>query len=142
VTQRPLFEMSAAQYAATISEEQWQDVLVEMAGYYGWTVLMSIPDYGLAALGSLINRGKKGLISRFPLKGLLTLLAAISGWPDLTLGHTGHKRLLFIEVKAAGGTVRPNQKRVIALLQSCGQDVYVWKPADHDEANIILSNRR
>lgn len=133
-------EMSAAEYRERVGgEDAWQQDVKGIAAAAGWTVLMEIPDYGLSGLGALINRAKKGQIPRFPMKALLTLLGAISGWPDLTLGHTGKRRILFIEVKTNTGTVRPNQKAMIALLQSCGQDVTVARPRDEARLRSLLA---
>lgn len=130
--------MSAEEYVGTAGEASWQSVIIEAAGYYGWSVLLNIPDEGLGALGDLIERGRKGKILNFPIRGLLKLLGAISGWPDLTLGHPAQHRLIFIEVKTNDGVVRKNQKEMIALLQSCGQDVYVLRPRNKDALDGIL----
>lgn len=134
----PRYEMSAADYRGEQSEAEWQRVIVDQAKHYGWVVLMEIPDHGLAALGALIARGKRGEISRFPLKGLLVLLAAISGWPDLTLGNPELRRTICVEVKTQTGTVRPNQKAVLAILPRCGIPSYVWRPEDANEVSEVL----
>jgi hypothetical protein len=134
----PTFEISADQYRGLMSEAEWQAVIVDQATFYGWTVLMEIPDVGLAGLGAMIARGKRGEIARFPLKALLNLLTAISGWPDLTLGHTGWGRTICVEVKTEKGTVRPNQKAVLAILPRCGIPSYVWRPRHADEVERVL----
>lgn len=135
----PVNTMTVDEYHAAVgSEASWQLEIKDMATQRGWVILMEIPDYGLAGLGALIGRAKKGGISRFPMKALLTLLSAISGWPDLTLGHSGRKRIVFVEVKDAGKNPRPNQKAMIALLQACGQEVYVWRPNDRPKALAVL----
>jgi hypothetical protein len=130
--------MGADAYKDSVSEAQWQATLVEQAGYYGWVVLLSIPDSGLAALGHIIQRIKKGQ-AQGPLRGLLALLAAISGWPDLTLGHPHLHRTICVEVKTNTGTVRANQKAMLSLLPRCGIPSYVWRPKDGDEVERVLS---
>jgi hypothetical protein len=130
--------MSAESYRGLMSEAEWQRVIVEQAAYFGWTVLMEIPDVGLAGIGALIGRAKRGEIPRFPLKALLLLLTSISGWPDLTLGHEFFGRTICVEVKTQTGVVRPNQKAVLALLPKCGIPSYVWRPEDADEVERVL----
>jgi hypothetical protein len=137
----PTFEMSADQYRGLMSEAEWQAVIVEQATFYGWTVLMEIPDVGLAGLGALISRAKRGEIERFPMKALKLLLASISGWPDLTIGHTEWHRTICVEVKTETGTVRPNQKAVLAILPRCGIPSYVWRPRHRDEVERVLSGQ-
>lgn len=134
----PAFEISAEQYRGLMSEAEWQHAIVEQAKFYGWVVLMEIPDVGLAGLGALISRGKRGEIVRFPLRALMALLSAISGWPDLTLGNPEMGRTICVEVKTQTGTVRPNQKAVLALLPTCGLPSYVWRPEDAEEVGRVL----
>jgi len=58
------------------------------------------------------------------------------GWPDLVLVHVARQRLLFRELKAAGGTLGTEQAIVIAALRDAGQDADVWRPADMDSGRI------
>lgn len=50
------------------------------------------------------------------------------GWPDLTLLRP--PRIVFAELKTERGRLRPAQQTMIDLLRACGQEVYVWRPAD------------
>lgn len=50
------------------------------------------------------------------------------GWPDLVLVRRG--RILYRELKAQTGRVRPDQTRCLALLEEAGGDVGVWRPSD------------
>jgi hypothetical protein len=67
-----------------------------------------------------------------------------AGFPDLVLARASDKRLVLAELKTNTGqltddVVRKNgrkdlgQKTVIALLQACHREVYVWRPRDWDE---------
>ena len=60
------------------------------------------------------------------------------GWPDL---ECLRERLIFIEAKRENGKVSADQQRIIALLKAAGQEVYVWRPSDEDQARVILHRR-
>lgn len=71
------------------------------------------------------------------------------GWPDLLLVHRSQQRLLFVELKADKGRLRPEQSRVLSLLWQIVEgptrewaEVYVWKPADFEQIRRILSSQR
>jgi hypothetical protein len=50
------------------------------------------------------------------------------GFPDLVLMRP--PLLLFRELKADVGRLRPAQRKWLDELAACGQDVGVWRPAD------------
>jgi hypothetical protein len=50
------------------------------------------------------------------------------GWPDLVLLRP--PRLLFIELKAERGRLRPEQRRWLGDLAACGHEVAVFRPDD------------
>ena len=52
------------------------------------------------------------------------------GFPDLVLVHPRQRRVLFRELKAEAGTVRPDQKTWIATLGVAGADASIWRPRD------------
>jgi hypothetical protein len=69
------------------------------------------------------------------------------GWPDLTLWRPdvgdGLPTLIFVELKANGGVLSPDQRTVIRELRSSGQHVYVWDlPDDFDAADETLFAHR
>jgi hypothetical protein len=64
-----------------------------------------------------------------------------AGYPDLTAWHTGHKRLIFVELKTEIGQLSEPQKTVCADLGSIGQDVYLWRPQQWNEILAILDNK-
>lgn len=57
------------------------------------------------------------------------------GWPDLTLVRGA--RLLFVELKADGGKVSPEQERVLAILRVVAE-VHVWRPTDWERMAEVL----
>ncbi len=59
------------------------------------------------------------------------------GFPDLVLVHPT-RGVLFAELKADAGKVRPNQERWIALLTQAGADARVWRPKDWPEIERVL----
>jgi hypothetical protein len=67
------------------------------------------------------------------------------GFPDLVLVRG--PELIFAELKAARGRVRPDQQEWIAALSAVAAiahhvDVYVWRPADFDEVHARLARGR
>lgn len=60
------------------------------------------------------------------------------GFPDLVLVR---ERVVFAELKRAGGRLTPDQRHVIAILKAAGAEVYVWWPADVDDVHQVLASR-
>lgn len=58
--------------------------------------------------------------------GLVTPMSR--GWPDLILARPG--RLLAVELKSNRGSLRPEQRRWLDILQAAGVETYVWRPRD------------
>lgn len=61
------------------------------------------------------------------------------GWPDLVL--VKDDRLLFVELKGPKGRIRPDQSRVLQLLEKAAE-VHVWRPADWPFIEETLMRRR
>jgi hypothetical protein len=53
-----------------------------------------------------------------------------AGFPDLVLLHPRTGRLLWVELKAANGRLRPEQVVWLDALRLGGHEVAVWRPAD------------
>jgi hypothetical protein len=53
-----------------------------------------------------------------------------SGWPDLVLLSSRHKRALFAELKTERGKLSAPQVQVLELLHACGFETRVWRPSD------------
>jgi hypothetical protein len=49
------------------------------------------------------------------------------GFPDLVLTR---ERVLFVELKAEGASLRPPQRAVHESLRRAGAEVYTWRPSD------------
>lgn len=57
------------------------------------------------------------------------------GWPDLLLVR---ERVMWIELKAQGGKLRPDQEDVIELLRKAGAEVWIFTPRDWEELLGVL----
>ena len=67
-----------------------------------------------------------------------------AGFPDLVLAKAD--KLIFAELKTAKGVVRPAQKTWLNILASMAVDqskvqVYLWRPADWDAIETILTDQ-
>ena len=64
-----------------------------------------------------------------------------AGFPDLTLVRDGE--LLFAELKAEKGRVRPEQQEWLAALQAVqAVETYLWRPSDFDAILARLARGR
>lgn len=61
------------------------------------------------------------------------------GFPDFVMVR-GY-RVLFVEVKGDRGDVSDEQREWMRLLEFAGQRVYLWTPADMEEAVAVLSRK-
>lgn len=61
------------------------------------------------------------------------------GFPDLVLWR---ERIIYVELKKAGGALSKVQRQVIADLEHAGAEVYVWRPDDFQFAGEVLARRR
>jgi hypothetical protein len=59
------------------------------------------------------------------------------GYPDLTLTRNG--RLIFAELKADGGRLRPDQELWLEALRKIAAEVYCWRPTDWSEIEDVLA---
>jgi hypothetical protein len=59
-----------------------------------------------------------------------------AGFPDLVM--VGHGRVVFVELKANKGRIRPEQEAWIAMLRDAGASVFLWKPKQWDEIAELL----
>lgn len=111
--------------ANVTSEHAWQMTIVETAIRLGWRVQF-IPDwmYRRAIRDAELN----------PRRGYLW---AKPGFPDLVLARGG--RVIFAELKAQRGTVRPEQQEWLDTLRACpGVEVVVWRPSDWESVEAAL----
>lgn len=61
------------------------------------------------------------------------------GFPDLVLVR---ERVVVAELKARRGKVSDQQQAWLEAFGRAGVEVYVWRPADLDEVQAVLSRRR
>jgi hypothetical protein len=58
------------------------------------------------------------------------------GFPDLLIAGPGG--VLFVELKSAKGKTTAEQEEWLDKLDQAGATVYVWRPADFEDAALIL----
>lgn len=104
----------------TISEREFQSEVIKLARLFKWRLAHFRPAKD--------RRGKWST----PMSGDI-------GFPDLVL--VGHGRVIFAELKAQGGAVRPEQRDWIAALEATPAEVYLWGPSDLDDIARILARR-
>ena len=63
------------------------------------------------------------------------------GFPDLVLACRVRERVIYAELKAEKGKVSDSQREWLDELTACGQEVYLWRPADFEEIARILRSR-
>lgn len=61
------------------------------------------------------------------------------GFPDLVLANHDQKRVIFAELKNEKGRLTPAQEEWLDTLKACGQEDYLWRPADIEEIAAVLS---
>jgi hypothetical protein len=93
-------------------EKEFQQAVIDLARLMGWRVHHTRP--ALTQLGRWLT----------PLQG-------DAGFPDLVLCRP--PRVIFAELKRAGGRLTPAQRGWLEALQACaGVECYLWTPADWD----------
>lgn len=120
-TPRAMLDQARRNTAEALTEEQWQQQVVQLAGFYRWRHLH---------VRRTIGRGKRWTTS-----------TNVVGWPDLLLWHEQQQRVVAAELKSERGPVRPEQLEVLASLEAAGIETYVWRPSDLDEVQRALSGK-
>lgn len=103
-------DVLAAELAQTMPEKQWLARLIGIAKDEGWEVNHVFEQRAYAR-------------------------RTVKGWPDL---ECLRERLLFIEAKNETGKISEDQARIIELLRDAGQEIYVLRPSQEEEARRIL----
>lgn len=107
-----------------MTERELQDAVIECARLLGWTVAHFRP--------ARVMRGGREIYET-------PIAADGKGYPDLTLVHRRHRRLLFVELKAEKGRLSEEQSRWLEDLLLCAGDkvgVHVWRPSDWISGDI------
>lgn len=103
----------------TITEDQFQRQVMELAHVTGWTVL-----HVRKALGK--RDGRRAWQTTTNLRG----------WPDLLMWRPG--RMIAAELKSETGRTTPEQRDVLASLEAAGVECHVWRPSLWPEIVRIL----
>jgi hypothetical protein len=61
------------------------------------------------------------------------------GFPDLVLANPEQKRVVYAELKSDKGKLTPKQEEWLNTLEECGQEVWLWRPADIEKIAAILN---
>jgi VRR-NUC domain len=110
---------TATAMSLPVDEQSFQAAVVDVGRLAGWRVAHFRPA-----------RTAKGWRTPVTADG--------AGWPDLVCARP--PRLLFVELKAEVGTLRPQQTEwldVLRLLPAC--ETYVWRPSDWDALVEVLT---
>lgn len=94
------------------SEAAFQQQVLQLAGFYGWSLQYHTRD----------SRGSH------------------KGWPDLVLCRP--PEILFVELKGEKTRVTVEQKQWLAALTACGLETHLWRPSDFDELHERLARGR
>lgn len=105
------------------SEEALQQKVIQIARFCGWWVYH--PPRNRPS-------GKTGRV--------VPVLGTVAGWPDLTLVR--EPEIMFAELKAERGRVRPEQSVVLERLAACGLETHIWRPSDWPEIEARLKRQR
>lgn len=108
----------------TVSEEQLQNMVISLARYLGYKVAHF--------RGVRIQRRNGTVYYQTPVQ------ADGKGFPDLVLARPG--RLVFAELKSATGKLSPEQEEWLKAIDAAGGEAYVWRPADIDEIEQVLTS--
>ncbi|MDN4645375.1 VRR-NUC domain-containing protein [Arthrobacter sp. PsM3] len=93
---------SPTAFIPKLSEEQFQQQVIDLAQYHQYEVTYHNPD----------SRRSQ------------------AGFPDLVLISSSRRRALFRELKTEDGRVRPKQQAVLLAMVAAGLDADVWRPSD------------
>lgn len=104
-----------------MSEAEWQQQVVELAGLLNWRHLH---------VRRTIGKGHRW-----------TTATNLKGFPDLLLWHEVQQRIIGAELKTAVGRVTAEQVEVLRSLEAAGVETYVWRPKDLTLVQEILSGR-
>lgn len=106
----------------SITEAQWQNQVLQIAAWNGWTHRYHAPD----------NRpGPNGRVQ-----------AVRAGFPDLVLLRDDgpHHRLVFVELKRETGRVTSEQLDWLDRLNDVpGVEAYLWRPSDRPHVERLLA---
>ncbi len=103
--------MKARDLRLRVTEEDYQQQIVDLAGFYRWDHRYHTHDSRRSA----------------------------AGFPDLVMIHVRSKRIIFTEIKAMKGELSLDQREWLWDLATAGAEVYVFDPANWNLVVDVLS---
>lgn len=97
--------------SARLTEAAWQTQVMELAVRYGWLLHHNVDSRREAQ----------------------------RGFPDWVFAHPKGWRVVYAELKRAGGQPTLEQCVWIRTLAAAGEEIYLWRPADLPEVVDVLS---
>jgi len=109
-----------------VSGKQLQEAIINLGHTFGW---FSAHFTSVLATG---RDGKPRYRTPFSADG--------KGFVDIVMVRPGD-RVIFVEVKGHGDTVKPEQAQWFNWLSEAGSEVYIWTPRELDNGEIALTLR-
>lgn len=106
----------------SISEEEYQQQVIDLAHVYGWKVA-----HFRAARVAKSRRNPRGWATPVAADG--------KGFPDLVLVRD---RVIFVEIKGKKARLSNAQADWLVKLRMAKAEVYVWRPDDFEEVHKTL----
>lgn len=106
------------QIIRSVTEADWQSIVVNIGRMNGWTVWWPPPN----------RPGRNGAI-----------FSIVAGWPDLVFLREGE--FFVAELKRETGKTTPEQDEFLRLLKTAGVETYVWRPSDEPFVRIRLGQK-
>lgn len=64
------------------------------------------------------------------------------GYPDITAVHPEQRRVIWVELKTESGRLSPRQEDWRWVLESAGQEWYLWRPSSWASAERVMRGER
>src|SRR6478752_6101032 len=109
--------MKSTEYALTLSEDQLLSTVLDMCARLDLHVMHPRPALAKSGRWMTAVQGNHA-----------------NGFPDCVIA--GDRGVLFRELKATSGRLRPDQRAWLERLNKAGQDAAVWFPADLVDGRI------
>ena len=116
-----------------LTEEQFQQQIIDLAHLCGWTVAHFRAAMTAKGWRTPVQADGAGFPDLVMVKTGWDEIEGIDGTADGLVG-----RLIFAEIKSAKGKVSESQQAWLSALRCVDVEVYVWKPSDWERIVQIL----